>query len=116
MGGEFDFQEWAELARRSPADFERRRREVIQAFLDSAGNDQQRMGVALQREIDYEIRRAGDPQDALAAISRMMWSQVEFLCEELQALSSSMHDLEAVSAAGMARIGRTLQATEAGRG
>ena len=64
METEFDFQEWALLAKESPEAFERRRREAIQHFLDASDEEQRRLGRSLQREIDHEIRHAGSPQAA----------------------------------------------------
>ncbi len=109
MATSFEFQEWASLAQAAPEDFERQRRELIQAFLDESNDEQRRLGMSLQREIDYEIRRAGNPQQALAAISKMMWSQIDFLCEELEALSQSMRELDTVTEAGATRLALALQ-------
>ncbi len=114
MGDEFDFQEWAELAQRSPEAFEQRRRAAIEAFLDTSG-EQRKMGLSLQREIDYEIRRAGTPQQALSTISKMMWSQLAFLGEELERLSGGMRELEASTLAGAERLSLALQAIDARR-
>ncbi len=114
MENEFDFQEWAELAQRSPDAFEQRRRATIEAFLDASGG-QRKTGVRLQREIDHEIRRADSPQQALSAISNMMWSQLSFLGEELEHLSGSMRELEAKTLARAERLNLALQAIDARR-
>ena len=115
MESEFDFQEWSQLARSSPEAFERRRQETIATFLAESGEAQRRLGTRLQREIDYEISRAGNPQQALAAIAKMMWDQVAFLGEELEHLSGSMRELEATTRAGAERLSLALQAVEARR-
>ena len=109
MATSFEFQEWASLAQAAPEVFEQQRRELIQAFLDESNDEQRRLGMSLQREIDYEIRRAGNPQQALAAISKMMWSQIDFLCEELEALSQSIRELDSVATAGASRLALALQ-------
>lgn len=109
MEKDFKFHEWAALAQASPEAFEQQRKATIGAFLDAATADQRQLGLRLQREIDYEIRRAGDPQQALSAIAKMMWGQVDFLCEELEALSGSMRELEATATAGAARLALALQ-------
>lgn len=109
MATSFEFQEWASLAQAAPEVFEQQRRELIQAFLDESNDEQRRLGMSLQREIDYEIRRAENPQQALAAISRMMWSQIDFLCEELEVLSRSMRELDSVATAGASRLALALQ-------
>jgi len=109
----FDFQEWAQLARQSPEAFEQKRRETIEAFIADSGAEQRRIGLSLQREIDYEIRRAGSPQQALSAISRMMWAQVAFLGEELEALGDSMREFESCATQGAERLALALQGDSA---
>ena len=49
METEFDFQEWALLAKESPEAFERRRREAIQHFLDASDEEQRRLAVFGER-------------------------------------------------------------------
>ena len=114
MGIEFDFQEWSELARRSPEAFERRRLAAIEELLDTS-SERRRTGLRLQREIDYEIRCAESPQQALTAISKMMWAQLAFLGEELEHLSSSMRELEAKTLAGAERLTPAPQAIDTRR-
>jgi hypothetical protein len=109
MEKDFDFHEWALLAQASPEAFEQRRREAINAFLDASGGEQRRLGQSLQREIDYEIDRAGSPQQAMSAISRMMWAQVAFLGEELEALSGYMRKVESSASTGAAALALALQ-------
>ncbi len=109
MEKEFDFHEWASLAKDSPEAFEQRRREVIDAFLAASAGKQQRLGQSLQREIDYEVRRAGSPQEALKAISGMMWAQVSFLSEELEELGGCMRKIEASAARGAEGLALALQ-------
>lgn len=119
MEADFNFQEWALLAKLSPDEFERRRQETIQSFLESSGKEQRKLGQSLQREIDYEIRRSDSPQDALTAISRMMWAQVAFLGEELETLSDCMREFEVSVCTGTARLAaatRTAQAVESRSG
>jgi hypothetical protein len=110
METEFDFQEWALLAKESPEAFERRRREAIQHFLDASDEEQRRLGRSLQREIDHEIRHAGSPQAAMSAIARMMWNQVAFLGEELDALSACMREFETSANLGADRLALALRA------
>lgn len=105
----FDFQEWAQLAKQSPEAFEQKRRETIEAFIADSGAEQRRLGRNLQREIDYEIRRADSPQQALSAISKMMWAQVAFLGEELEALGDSMREFERCATLGADRLALALQ-------
>ena len=112
METSFDFQEWALLAKDSPEAFEQRRREVIHAFLETSGDEQRSLGVSLQREIDYEIRRSGSPQQAMSAIARMMWDQVAFLSEELETLSGCMREFETKAIAGAANLALAVQSAQ----
>ena len=97
MDTDFDFQDWEQLARASPEAFEARRKEAIEAFLAGSSVEQRRLGRRLQREIDFEIRRAGSPQLALAAIARMVRDQMAFLCEELVSLNESLIEFDALT-------------------
>ena len=99
MDTDFDFQDWEHLARVSPEAFEARRKEAIEAFLAGSSVEQRRLGRRLQREIDFEIRRAGSPQLALAAIARMVRDQMAFLCEELVSLNESLVEFDALTRA-----------------
>lgn len=97
MDTSFDFQDWAHLARVSPEAFEARRKEAIEAFLAGSSAKQRCLGRSLQREIDFEIRRAGSPQQAFAAIAKMVRDQVAFLCEELVSLNTSLIEFDALT-------------------
>lgn len=68
-----DFDDWAELARVDPEAFERRRREVIDAFIESAPERNREHLRCLQWRIDMERRRASNPVSACYRIYRMMW-------------------------------------------
>lgn len=70
----FDFDDWAALARRDRAAFERRRARVIQRCIASAG-DATRLA-RLQWRIDAERRRARTPLGACLKLSAMMWDRV----------------------------------------
>jgi hypothetical protein len=94
MDTNFNFQEWALLAKTSPEAFEKRRRETINEFLSASSDRQRRFGLGLQREIDFEIKRANNPQAALAVIAKMMWDQVAFLCAEVNTLSTDIRELQ----------------------
>ena len=90
---EFTFEQWAALARRDPAAFEARRRQVIARFLCESG-ERRATGEALQREIDAVRRQAATPHDALLAITAMLRAQLAFLGEELGALRQDLGVVE----------------------
>ena len=70
-------EEWAALAREDPEAFERRRREVIEAYIESVPEAHRRRLRGLQWQIDTVRRRAGSSLGACVAISHMMWASVE---------------------------------------
>ncbi len=90
------FEEWMFLAKVDPELFEARRRRAIAEFLESSGS-QRAIGEALQREIDFEIRRAHNPLAGLQAVAKMMCEQLTFLGEELNALRDVLSSLQRVS-------------------
>jgi len=96
----FDFDEWAQLARRDPQAFEARRRAAIEVFIHNAPARRLRRLRGLQFRIDLERRRAGTPMAACIRLNSMMWDLVlgrEGLRERLQGL--------------VARVGKTPPAT-----
>ena len=97
MDTNFDFQDWEHLARVSPEAFEARRKEAIEAFLAGSSVEQRSLGRSLQREIDFEIRRASSSQQAFAAITKMVRDQMAFLCEELAGLNDSLIEFDALT-------------------
>lgn len=90
---DFFFEEWAFLAKVDPEAFERRRRKVIDEFLGNSGR-QRALGEQLQREIDAVRGRAGEPLEALLAISGMLYEHLGFLGEELHALRDAVGRLK----------------------
>ena len=67
----FDFDEWALLARTAPDEFEQRRRALIESLISSSGHVRRMRG--LQWRIDLERMRARNPMDACVRLSNMMW-------------------------------------------
>lgn len=69
----FDFNYWAELARRDPEAFFRQRRLFIEAHIaNTSPLDQPRLK-EFQFRIDMECRRTSVPLKACLRISAMMW-------------------------------------------
>lgn len=82
---DFDYQEWAALAKTDPEAFEERRRQYIGLFQDSAGKHRQRL-LVLQFRINATRRLAQSSPKALPAISRLMIESLAELGDELSAL------------------------------
>lgn len=86
------FEEWAFLARVDPDAFERRRRKVIDEFLNSSVR--RRPGAELlQRKIDALRGRCTDPAQSLLLISRMLHAQLVCLDDELNSLKDGLGNL-----------------------
>jgi hypothetical protein len=67
---EFDFDEWAKLAKSSPEEFEERRRAVIEAQISNSGNV--RMLQGLQCRIEMERMSARTPMKSCLRLSTLM--------------------------------------------
>jgi hypothetical protein len=73
---EFDFDEWAALARSNPSEFEARRQALLDGFLQQFSDADQRRLRGLQFRIDMERRRARTPMAGCIRLSSMMWDSV----------------------------------------
>jgi len=67
----FDFDDWAMLARTAPDEFEQRRRDVIESQISSSDNVRRLRG--LQWRIDMERKRAHTPMKSCLRLSTLMW-------------------------------------------
>jgi len=70
---DFDFDEWARLAKANPRAFEARRRALINDYLRQFSDAEQRRLRGLQFRIDMERLRARSPMAACVRLSSMMW-------------------------------------------
>lgn len=71
IGNGFDFDQWSELARHDPAEFDRRRLAAIDEVMTGALARRSLRG--LQWRIDAERRLARTPLNACIRLSAMMW-------------------------------------------
>ena len=92
-GTELNFDEWRTLAETDPEAFERRRREVLEAFIDETPADKQAHLRRLQWRIDMERRyHWRNPLVATQRLFDMMWESVyggEGLLPALQSLTQA---------------------------
>lgn len=72
----FDFEAWAELAKRDPEAFETQRKQIIDDFIASAPESLRRRLEGFQWRIDMERERCDNPLQACIRISNMMWDLV----------------------------------------
>jgi len=90
----FDFDDWARLARTAPDKFEQRRRDAIESLISSSNNPRRLRG--LQWRIDIERKRARTPLQSCLRISTMMWDAFMDLNDALKTISGN--DCESTSA------------------
>jgi hypothetical protein len=97
----FDFNEWAMLAKTAPDEFEKRRRSVVENLISSSDNTRRLRG--LQCSIDLERIRARTPLKACLRLSTLMSdafldmntalnSAVELNCEKINDLFHSVNN------------------------
>jgi hypothetical protein len=87
---DFDFHEWADLAKDDPDAFEQKRREAIEAFIARAPDSEQHRLRGLQFRIDMERQRASNPLSACIRINKMMMDQFTTLRGALDELKSEV--------------------------
>lgn len=107
MVGNFDFDEWKDLASIDPDAFERRRQAVIDEFLSSVPESRQRRLRGLQFRIDMERRRARTPMGACIRISQMMWDSLvgpQGLAPTIQMLTQPQRIPDKVASKRNARV------------
>lgn len=71
-----DFDTWAELAVRDPQAFEKKRAELIEAFLQHVPANRRLRLQRLQWRIDRTRELAPNPLSACVQISQMMWESL----------------------------------------
>lgn len=72
-GDSLDFDQLRHLARKDPAAFEDRRRELIEAMIARAPERRRRRLRGLQWRIDLVRSRSSCPLEACISLSEMMW-------------------------------------------
>jgi hypothetical protein len=75
-GSDFDFEEWALLAKTDPAAFEAKREEAIAQLIDGASPRMQTRLRGLQWRIDMDRRRSSNPLSSCMNIFNQMWTSV----------------------------------------
>lgn len=90
---EFDFDEWARIAREDPAEFERRRVAAIEALIASAPDRRARLE-GTQWRLDRERELAHTPLKACLRISAMMWDSFLEMKSGLDDIAASVSALE----------------------
>jgi len=75
-GSDFDFEEWASLAKTDPAAFEAKREEAIAQLIEGASPRMQTRLRGLQWRIDMDRRRSSNPLSSCMKIFNQMWTSV----------------------------------------
>jgi len=86
METDFDFHEWACLAKTDPEAFEQLRAKCIDQFICASGKHKRRLE-GLQFKIDAKRKLSHTADKALVVISQMMVKSLNELGDELKSLS-----------------------------
>lgn len=73
---EFNFDEWAKMAKENPEAFEDRRKKMIQGVIDATSPEVKRRMQGLQWQIDNIRSTSPNPMASCLKISQMMWDNV----------------------------------------
>ncbi len=73
---EFDFDHWAELARKDPEAFEEKRSAIIKSTIEQSPTRLQRRLQGIQWQVDTVRSNSTNPMAACLKISNMMWKSV----------------------------------------
>jgi len=73
---EFDFDQWASIAKQDPEKFELMRQQLINELLDQTPDHLKQRMVALQWQIDHIRNQADSPMDACLSISQKMMDSI----------------------------------------
>jgi hypothetical protein len=87
---EFNFDEWAKLAKEDPDAFENMRERMIQDVIESTSPEIKRRMQGLQWKIDKIRSTSSNPMASCLRISQMMWDNVlgeEGLLENMRLLN-----------------------------
>jgi hypothetical protein len=76
-----DFDEWVDLAKNNPEEFEAKRVKKIEAFLSKVPEEKLQRLRGLQWQIDQTRKLARTPMASCIAISNMMWESAHRLKE-----------------------------------
>jgi hypothetical protein len=97
---QFDFENWAKLAKQDPAAFERKREAILREAIKSAPPEYRQRLEGLQFRLDLERRKSSSPLSACVRMQSLMWDAFFRLREEL---NRATREAPAESPAGMKR-------------
>ena len=73
---DFDFDEWAKLAKDDPDAFEEKRKKMIQEVINNVSPEIRKRVQGLQWQIDQVRSSSPNPMASCLKISQMMWDRV----------------------------------------
>lgn len=88
------FDDWVALSDSDPGEFEIRRLQTLQLFIESLNPKFRDRALLLQREIDWIIRRAPDSNAAQTILWRMVSEHIEFQIEVLRQLNEDIRSFQ----------------------
>lgn len=80
---DFDFDDWAKLAKEDPGAFERRRAATLKATIDGAPETFRQRLEGLQCQLDLERGRSATPLASCVRMNTLMWAGFFRLRKEL---------------------------------
>ncbi|WP_227814113.1 DUF3135 domain-containing protein [Nitrogeniibacter aestuarii] len=95
---DFDFDAWANLARRSPQAYFRARERYINSVIDSFPEEEQASLREFQGEIDMIRANAGSPMRATREMMEMMSDRLEAMTSRFVALKQAAREMEHLNA------------------
>lgn len=91
---DFDFDAWANLAKRSPQAYFRAREHYINSVIDSFPEEEQERLREFQGEIDLIRANAGSPMRATREMMEMMSDRLEAMASRFMALKQAAKEME----------------------
>jgi len=80
---EFDFDDWAELARRDPVAFDCRRDQVVETVCEYMGGRSKPAIAGICWRIDIERKRCTSPMQLCLKLSSLMWKRYADMADVL---------------------------------
>jgi hypothetical protein len=91
---DFDFDEWAKLARDDPDEFERQREALLRATIATTSSEHRQRLERLQCRLDMERQRSDSPLGSCVRLNSLMWAGFYRLRKQLNAVANGAPEPE----------------------
>lgn len=89
LSEKFNFDFWKDLNEKSPAEFEAKRAELMEAFIESSDESHKELGQRMLFQIDARRANKKTPMKNCIEISKMMWNSFHDLRDTLNGHASA---------------------------